>query len=431
MNNKILDSYFFVLFSLIPVSIILGSAISLIIILLIDFSFIFFLLYKKEYKFLSNRTIKLILLFYLYLIFNSIISKDFSIGALRNFGFIRFGILFCAFNYFFHHKNFFNKIFIIWSLTVFILMIDVYIESFTGRNILGYGELYGKRIVSFFKDEPIAGGYINAFQLIIIGYLFSLNNKFSKNYKYLILIISLFCFLAVLVTGERSSAIRAILGFLIFYFINDHFKIKEKLILILLLVMLIGSLINNIDFLKLKYEAQLINKIVSLYQSKIQKIDHEKNSIEKLSINNDGKRTNNGSEYLFLYESAFSVFKNYPFFGVGNKNYRIETCTANKNPDYLCSNHPHQIYFELLAEHGFVGTMILLFILFNLIFSKLKIILKSKNYIQIGCFIFLSCTLLPFLPSGAFFSDGVATTFWINLSLMYSVNKRTNVFSKN
>ena len=88
-NNKTLESYFFILFALIPASIILGPAISLANILLIDFSFICLLICTKEYKFLLNKTVKLILIFYLYLIFNSIISENFSIGVTRNFGFFR------------------------------------------------------------------------------------------------------------------------------------------------------------------------------------------------------------------------------------------------------------------------------------------------------------------------------------------------------
>jgi O-antigen ligase len=417
MNNKLSDNYFFILFSLIPVSIIFGSAISLIIVLLIDISFIFLLLHKKEYKFLSNSTVKLILLFYLYLIFNSFISNNYSIGALRNFGFIRFGILFCAFNYFFYHKKFFNKIFIIWAITLFILTIDAYIESFTGKNILGYGELYGDRIVSFFKDEPIVGGYINSFYLIVIGYFFSLSNKFTKNYRYLILIASLFFLLAIMLTGERSNTIKAIFGFLIFYLINDHFKIIEKLFSILLLFTLLIFLINSSNFLKLRYSGQFLTPILTLYKSEVKKIEDKNNS--------------GFSTYYELYQSGYSVFKSYPFFGAGNKNYRLETCVKNKKPNYVCSTHPHETYFEFLAEHGFIGTMIALFILFNLLFSKFKMILRSKNYTQIGCFIFLLCSFIPFLPSGAFFSDNNLTIFWLNLSLMYSINKKTNIFSKN
>ena len=84
LQNKI-DNYFFILFSIIPISIIIGSSVSLGNILLIDLSFIILLIYKKDFFFLKNKTVKFILLLYLYLIFNSIISLDFSFGAARNF----------------------------------------------------------------------------------------------------------------------------------------------------------------------------------------------------------------------------------------------------------------------------------------------------------------------------------------------------------
>ena len=32
------------------------------------------------------------------------------------------------------------------------------------------------------------------------------------------------------------------------------------------------------------------------------------------------------NEYFIIYKSAYEVFKNYKFFWVGNKNYRVETC---------------------------------------------------------------------------------------------------------
>ena len=67
-----------------------------------------------------------------------------------------------------------------------------------------------------------------------------------------------------------------------------------------------------------------------------------------------------------------------------------------------CSTHPHQLYFEFLAEHGIVGTVILIFILSSLMLSKIKIILSSKNYLQLGCLTFLLTSFIPLLPSGAF-----------------------------
>ena len=418
MNSKILNSYFLLLFSLIPLSIIVGPAVSLINILLIDFLFIFLVLYKKDYKFLSNKTVKLIMFLCLYLLFNSIISKDFLMGANRNFGFIRFGILFLAFNYFFHNKDFVNRVLIVWILTLSILSLDTYVESIFGKNILGYGEEYGARIVSFFKDEPIVGGYINGFYLLIIGYFFYINKNISNMHKYAILIFSIFFIIAIILTGERSNSIKAIFGFFLFYFFNDFFKFKEKIFSILLLILMFIFLLNSSDFLKLRYGGQFFKPIVSELQlnNKIQK--------NKIKVN-----TLKDNIYLNLYQSGFEVFKKYPIFGVGNKNYRVETCSNKKNSNYICTTHPHNVYFEFLAEHGLLGGMILLFILFNLIFSKIKIILNSKNYLQLGCVIFLITSFIPFLPSGAFFADYNLTIFWVNLSIMYAVGKKTNVFT--
>jgi len=416
MKSNILNSYFLLLFSFIPASIIVGPAISLINILLINFSFIFLILYRKDYKFLSNKTVKIIIFLCLYLIFNSIISRDFLMSANRNFGFIRFGILFLAFNYFFYNKIFINRVLSVWIITLSILSIDTYIESIFGQNILGYGKEYGPRIVSFFKDEPVVGGYINGFYLIIIGYLFYINKNISNRYKYIVLIFSIFFIIAISLTGERSNAIKAISGFFIFYFFNDFFKFKEKIFLILLLILMFVFLFNTSNFLKSRYGSQFFKPVISVFQTKNE-------------LNKEYVFKNN--VYIRLYQSGFEVFKKYPVFGVGNKNYRIETCSGEINSKYFCSTHPHQIYFEFLSEHGLAGSMILFFILFNLIFSKIKTILNSNNYLQLGCLIFLVTSFIPFLPSGAFFADFNLTIFWINLSIMYSVGKKTNVYTSN
>ena len=418
MNSKVFNSYFLLLFSFIPASIIIGPAVSLINILLIDFFFIFLIFYKKDYKFLSNKVVKLIIFLCLYLIFNSIISKDFLMSANRNFGFIRFGILFLAFNYFFYNKDFVNRVLIVWILTLSILSLDTYIESIFDKNILGYGEAYGSRIVSFFKDEPIVGGYINGFYLIIIGYLFYIKKNTTNKYKYIILVISIIFIIAIILTGERSNSIKAISGFFLFYFFNDFFKFKEKIFSILLLILLFTFLLNSSDFLKTRYVGQFLKPVISTFKlnNKIQKNEIKVNTFKN-------------NIYLRLYQSGFEVFKEYPIFGVGNKNYRVETCLKEKNPNYICTTHPHQLYFEFLAEHGLFGSVVLFFILFNLIFGRIKIILASKNYLQIGCLIFLTTSFIPFLPSGAFFADYNLTIFWLNLSIMYSIGKKTNVYT--
>ena len=100
------------------------------------------------------------------------------------------------------------------------------------------------------------------------------------------------------------------------------------------------------------------------------------------------------------------------------------------NDDYVLYTHPLQIYIELFYDHVLVGSIILLSIFFYLIFKNLKIIILSRNSIQLGCFTYLIISFLPILPSGSFFNDFSSTLFWINLSIMYACNKKTNIFTK-
>ena len=74
--------------------------------------------------------------------------------------------------FFFNQKFFFNKVFKIWLLTLLVVAFDVYFEYSTGANLLGFPEIReNSRLVSFFKDEPIVGGYIYGFCLLTIGFV--------------------------------------------------------------------------------------------------------------------------------------------------------------------------------------------------------------------------------------------------------------------
>lgn len=401
--TKTTYNYFLILFSVIPASILVGPSVSLFVILLIDISFIFLIIKKKNYSFFKNDTFKYLLFLYLYLIFNSLISIDISSGMYRNFGFIRILILFVAFNFFFHQKLFFGKVLKIWLITLLIVAFDVFFEYFNGVNLLGFPEIReNQRLVSFFKDEPIVGAYMYGFYLLLIGFLMKENFFKQKNIIFLLLII---LFLAIFLTGERSNSIKAFLGIFLLIFFFKEIPKKIKLISLIFALSSLVILISNSDKFKMRYVVQI------------------KSALGDKSI------------YFNLYKSGYQVFKNYPIFGVGNKNYRIESCDNfekehknEKYEDYLCTTHPHQIYFELLSEHGIVGTLIILLIFFKLIFSKIFSVLKNSNYIQIGSMIFLLLTFLPIIPSGSFFNDFAITIFAINLSLFYASNKKFNIF---
>ena len=295
------------------------------------------------------------------------------------------------------------------SSFISIVIFDVYFEKFNGTILLGFPETreesssFGQRLVSFFKDEPIVGGFLNAFFLILIGFLF---NKFKK-FNYLLILISIIFFMSIFITGERANSIRACSGMFLFFIFLKRFSIKTKLISIIVILISLTTLIYKSDYYKVRYVGQI-----------------------KSSLSNN-------SQYLNIYKSGLQVFKNYPLFGVGTKNYRHEACknpnsrNQNETKNYWCTTHPHQIYIEFLSEHGLIGTVILLFLLYKLIFSKIIFVIKHGNYIQLGSLIYLINIFLPLIPSGSFFNDYSLTLFAINISILYASHSNMNIFSNN
>ena len=172
------------------------------------------------------------------------------------------------------------------------------------------------------------------------------------------------------------------------------------------------SLTFNSQYFKLRY----VNQIKSL-----------------LTYSKDGTEN---KIYFNLHKSGYQVFKNNIFFGVGNKNYRVATCTKLDETNiltnkYICSNHPHQIYIELLSEHGLFGSIFILFIFYKLIFSKFISNLNRINYIQIGSLIYIFLIFTPLIPSGAFFNDYAITLFGFNIAIFYAASPEMNIFSIN
>ena len=414
MFKKFNINFYDFLFALLPLSIILGPAVSLINILLFILIY-FFKYFKKDHLnyFIKDKTIILFFLLNLYLIFNTLISIEPSSGIFRNFGFVRFIFLFIAINYFFYIKKYDLSSFKIWTALFLIVVFDVYFERFYGTNILGFGseeQDFGPRVISFFKDEPIAGAYLSGLLFIIAGYLFAIFQNKKRTLKIIPLLMLLIFLTSVLITGERSNTIKIFVGFLLFVSFLDYFKLKYKIIFSASFVIIFFVSLYQSDYLRVRYIEQIYNLFFT--------------SEEK------AQKDYNNNQYFKLYKSGLSVFQKNPIFGVGNKNYRVETCHDNKPDkfDYFCTTHPHQIYIEFLSEHGIVGTVISLSVFFIIIFKILRNIIDSKNYIQIGTFVYLLVNFLPLIPSGAFFSDFNITFFMLNLSLMYAVSEKTNIF---
>ena len=410
--NRKTDLIIKCLISILPISILIGPSVSIINISIISLlGLIVFIRYEKEFSLFENKSLRLFFLLYLYLIFNTFISLSYEESLNRNLGFVRYIFLFIAINFLFYKNQNNTFLFNIWIIVFLIVFFDIFYEFYNGKNILGYPSLKN-RIASFFKDEAIIGSFLIGFIFMLAGYL--LNNYGKDNfYKNFFIFSFLFVsFVCVIFTGERSSTIKFVLGFFLFFFLIKKTNYIYLITILAALIVLISANFSHFKVLKIRFYDDIVPRLMN-------------NEMRKNYL------------YFQLYSSGIEVFKKYPIFGVGNKNYRVETCKpyalpviGKENQKYKCNTHPHQVYVEFLSEHGLIGSLIIFYVLISMIFSNFKNVIRKKNLIQIGCFCYLMVSFVPLIPSGSFFSDFNSTFFFINLSLYLAVNPETNIFKK-
>ena len=136
--------------------------------------------------------------------------------------------------------------------------------------------------------------------------------------------------------------------------------------------------------------------------------------------------------YFAHYDTAWQIFKDYPFFGIGNSKFRY-IChnekyfnTEIKFTYERCSNHPHQVHLEILSEQGVIGYLIIIFTIFNVLYNSFKVYRKTGDITHLSSILFVLIFFIPLLPSGSIFSTFNASIFWINFSLAHAFLNKPN-----
>jgi O-antigen ligase len=140
-------------------------------------------------------------------------------------------------------------------------------------------------------------------------------------------------------------------------------------------------------------------------------------------------------KYLYVSQNyahnitAYKIFLNYPMFGIGVRNFNQECTKDLYNDEKLnynkgrCSTHPHQYYFEILSETGIIGFIFFISTFICILYSGFISYFKKKNLILLGSLSFTVSSLIPFIPSGSFFTTYSASIFWLNIGLILAFTK--------
>ena len=395
-NNLIL-----IFFSLLPISFIIGSAVLQLNIFLIIISFLREILFdkKKLKELINNRIFLILILFWIYLIINSLAGINYEVSLKRSLFFFRYILLLFAFKYFLEKELIRNKIINIWTIILLFVAFDICFEFIFGKNILGFESVMkNERIVSFFKDELIVGSYLATFLFIIFGKFFD-QNKFI--FAFILFAIFSFC---IFLTGERSIALKIFISlFLIIFFVikNSRVKIYTILFSSFLIALIFSNQNINIRYLNL--------------------FNHIEKNFENKSIYDGLLETKYLNQSLFTYE----ISKENYLMGVGTKNYLMACSNLIKTSEkkiirekvIYCYTHPHQFYYEFISEHGLIGTLIIFIIIFTLFSKDKNINIDAEKKRKLFIFkIYIILSLIPIIPSGSFFSSLHLFQFFLNYS---------------
>ena len=199
-----LPSYIIIL---LPAFLITGPFLSDLGVSLIAIIFIINSIKNKLLKYFNNIFFKIFLIFWLIIVFSSLLSDNPIISLKNSFFYFRFGFFSLCFWYLLTiNKSLLKYLFISILICFSSLIIDGYIQYFFGQNLLG-DKLYNEyRVSSFFGSELILGSYLSRLFPILFG-LFIFLNQEKKN-KLLLFFITIIFILSeglIFLSGERLA----------------------------------------------------------------------------------------------------------------------------------------------------------------------------------------------------------------------------------
>jgi O-antigen ligase len=405
---------------LMPIFLVTGPFLSDLSVVIIDLTFLFIIFKEKKFFILNNKYFKFLMILWIYFSVRSLFADDIFLSFKSSFFYLRFIFLIWAISFFLErNKNLFDIFSKFFLAVICFIILDAILQYITGTNILGYKIQNPDKLNGLFNDEAILGSYLVRFTPLIFAVLYF----YFDTKKYSIFYLLMLCFLgfAIFISGSRSSIFLFIIFSILFFLININLR---KIIIFAFLTTLIGIISLS----------QFNNKVShSIYYNFF-------DPIRTIFFETDKKEVTDKKIYMFTkvydshYNTAYNMYLDNKLFGVGTKMYR-KLCRDEKYyiNQFSCTTHPHNFYFQQLAENGLIGffgiltifiyTLVILFKkIYFINFRKDNIVEFSSIMILIGLFI----NFWPIVPSGNLFNNWLSIMIFFPIGfLKYFLNRKT------
>jgi O-antigen ligase len=382
--------------------------------LIVSLSALIFLVYvvrKKKFYYFNNKPLIIFFIFCLYCILVSIfVAKDRMLSFESSLFYFRIGVFACLIWHLIDQNKKILTYFYYTLIVCFaVLIVDGYIQFFTGTNIIGLPKS-GVRISSFFGDELIIGSYLSRLFPLLFALFVLKEKKQLELYSMIILFILLSGL--IYISGERAAFFLFILSFMFMIIFLEKF-VKLKIISSVLSLILIVVLTFNFSEVK--------NRMVS------NPVDNIKKSIFT-------------PEHDSLIRTAYNMFLDKPILGQGPKMFRV-ICKDEKYATGItpCMTHPHNFYVQLLAETGIIGFSFLFSVFIYVLYCVYRqfktIVLRQKRYLtnyQVCLLAGILITVWPLTTNGNFFHNWLMIVYSLPVGFylhsIYGKNRKSISF---
>jgi O-antigen ligase len=380
--------------------------------------FLYYLLKMNNFDYFNKKPFIIFLVFCIISSLISLESEDISLSIKSSLFYFRIGVFSCFIWYLIDKdKSILTYFYYALVLCFSALVIDGYIQYFTGTNLSGF-KITGIRVSSFFGDELIMGSYLSRlFPLLFALFLVKKKQKFEI---YIIGFLFILVDVLIFISGERSAFFFLNLSTVFIIILIKEYQ-KFRLVTFIIAIICITVLSLNSSILSDR-----------MFKGPAQDMGFIKSSKEKDSVIFSKAHDS-------LIRTAYNMFKEQPFFGHGPKMFRV-ICKDKKYAVGIspCMTHPHNFYVQLLAENGIVGFLFLLSALAYVLYTALRqfksIVFKQKRPLsdyQVCLLAGILITVWPFSPNGNFFNNWLMITYSLPvgfyLQSIYSKKKIKNI----
>ena len=408
-----------------PFALVTGPFLADLSISLVGLIFLYILFKEKQFSYISNPIAVTFFLWCIYLLINSLISKQVMLSLESSLFYFRFGLFSLAVWYILENNKNFSKYFAVSFISVFILLLfDGYIQFYFGSNLLGY-QYTGGRLGSLFGDELVLGNFLSRLSPLLFAFI-ALHFSKSQN----IFLFAMFLLIAtdvlIYIAGERTGFFNLFFSTFIILLLSENWK---KVRLITFIISLIAIII--ITFSSNTVKERLVNQtlkdlnISTNYKEKSLKEESDVSNIEKDRILFFSTR------HEAMAKISLNMFFDKPLIGIGPKLFRFHCgdkryYVENSSATTSCDTHPHNTFLQILAETGLVGLLLYISLFLwiaHLFFNQFLYLIgfrkdKFLTDFQVCLYAAVCISIWPLIPSMNFFNNWISIIYYLPIGFI-------------